>query len=549
MNLPITAPRVWTYARYSTEKQTPKSIADQQADCRRLCASQGWIIAEERSDEESSGFTNHRPGYQDLCRAIENRLVDIVVAENVDRIVRDSEHSAAFDKLCNYFDVSIHTVQDGRATSMTMGLKSLMSGELRKTIAHQVRRGLAGNIREGKSAGGKSYGYDLARDERGDRMKGKLIIVDDEAAVVRRIMTEYADGKTPRAIASDLNVDGIASPSGKEWKQNTINGNPLRGTGIINNQLYVGVRVWNRLEYRLHPLTQKRVSKLRPEEKWVIVDAADLRIVPDDLWDAVKARQFGLRSARKKVATSAQEASSRARRPKYLLSGFLHCARCGGKLTIAGTGKKRYYCQDAKEKGPSVCTGMIGVIQSNAEMAVLKGLKRDLLSTKMMNAFREAYGQQYERTTAMMGDDRKSLDRRLAKVGIEIKNLIGAVKAGMHSQSLRDELRAAENTEIELQRQIEAANRPATSLPHDLEERFAALVRDLEATLGQQEHVVMAKEVLETLVDKITVEENPDGGHLLNIEGNLAHTLNEETPGNAGRFSTAKSSLGLVAGA
>jgi site-specific DNA recombinase len=192
---------------------------------------------------------------------------------------------------------------------------------------------------------------------------------------------------------------------------------------------------------------------------------------------------------------------------------------------------------------------MIGVIQSNAEMAVLKGLKRDLLSTKMMNAFREAYGQQYERTTAMMGDDRKSLDRRLAKVGIEIKNLIGAVKAGMHSQSLRDELRAAENTEIELQRQIEAANRPATSLPHDLEERFAALVRDLEATLGQQEHVVMAKEVLETLVDKITVEENPDGGHLLNIEGNLAHTLNEETPGNAGRFSTAKSSLGLVAGA
>jgi len=45
------------------------------------------------------------------------------------------------------------------------------------------------------------------------------------------------------------------------------------------------------------------------------------------------------------------------------------------------------------------------------------------------------------------------------------------------------------------------------------------------------------------------VEENPEGGHVLHIEGDLAKALDEETPGNAGRLSTAKSSLGLVAGA
>ncbi len=37
----------------------------------------------------------------------------------------------------------------------------------------------------------------------------------------------------------------------------------------------------------------------------------------------------------------------------------------------------------------------------------------------------------------------------------------------------------------------------------------------------------MAKEVLETLINKIIVEENPDGGHVLHIEGNLARTLND----------------------
>jgi site-specific DNA recombinase len=166
----------------------------------------------------------------------------------------------------------------------------------------------------------------------------------------------------------------------------------------------------------------------------------------------------------------------------------------------------------------------------------------------MMKAFREAFDQEYARATATIGEDLKSLDRRLAKVSTEIRNLIGAVKAGMDSQTLRDELRAAENIKIQLQRQIEAAGRPTPSLPHNLEERFASIIRNLETTLGQQEHVVVAKDVLETLIDKVIVEENPEGGHVLHIEGDLAKALNEETPGNAGRLSTAKSSLGLVAG-
>ena len=85
-------------------------------------------------------------------------------------------------------------------------------------------------------------------------------------------------------------------------------------------------------------------------------------------------------------------------------------------------------------------------------------------------------------------------------------------------------------------------------LPDNLEVRFAALVRDLEDTLGRPEHVVLARDVLQTLIDKIIVEENPEGGHLLHIAGDLSHALNAETPGDTGRFSTAGSSLGLVAG-
>ncbi len=46
----------------------------------------------------------------------------------------------------------------------------------------------------------------------------------------------------------------------------------------------------------------------------------------------------------------------------------------------------------------------------------------------------------------------------------------------------------------------------------------------------------MARDVLQTLIDKIIVEGNPEGGHLLHIAGDLSHALNAEAPGMTGRL-------------
>ena len=69
---------------------------------------------------------------------------------------------------------------------------------------------------------------------------------------------------SPKRIASNLNAEGVPSPSGGNWSQSTINGNRKRGTGILNNELYVGRLVWNRLHYVKDPDTGKRVSRLNP---------------------------------------------------------------------------------------------------------------------------------------------------------------------------------------------------------------------------------------------------------------------------------------------
>jgi hypothetical protein len=48
-----------------------------------------------------------------------------------------------------------------------------------------------------------------------------------------------------------------------------IYGNHQRGTGILNNEVYVGRLVWNRLRYIKNPDAGTRVSRLNPEAEWM----------------------------------------------------------------------------------------------------------------------------------------------------------------------------------------------------------------------------------------------------------------------------------------
>ena len=55
----------------------------------------------------------------------------------------------------------------------------------------------------------------------------------------------------------------------RAWSPSTIHGNPKRGTGILNNELYVGRMVWNRHRFLKNPDTGKRVSRPNPESEWM----------------------------------------------------------------------------------------------------------------------------------------------------------------------------------------------------------------------------------------------------------------------------------------
>ena len=116
-----------------------------------------------------------------------------------------------------------------------------------------------------------------------------------EAEVVRRIFDAYAAGRSAHRIAHDLNAEGVPGPRGAEWGASTISGNAGRGNGILNNELYIGKHVWNHQRFIKDPDTGRRVPRHNAATAHVIKDVPELRIVPQEWWDRVKARQATMR--------------------------------------------------------------------------------------------------------------------------------------------------------------------------------------------------------------------------------------------------------------
>ncbi|MFX9729507.1 recombinase family protein, partial [Acinetobacter baumannii] len=79
---------------------------------------------------------------------------------------------------------------------------------------------------------------------------------DDQAAIVRRIFTEYAAGRSPVAIARQLNAEGIPGPRGNSWRASTIRPDRTRGNGMLSNRLYVGQLIHNRTSKVIEPVTR-----------------------------------------------------------------------------------------------------------------------------------------------------------------------------------------------------------------------------------------------------------------------------------------------------
>ena len=540
--------RVAIYARYSSDLQSDSSVEDQVRLCSELAKSKTWEIVEHYTDAGLSGASLMRPGIQALIADALADKFDVVLAEALDRISRDQEDMAGVYKRMEFAGVEIVTLSEGEISSLHIGLKGTMNALFLKDLADKTRRGLRGRVERGKSGGGIAYGYDVVKrfDEEGNPLRGDRSINEDQAGVVRRVFEEYARNQSPRAIASQLNTEGVPSPSGKTWSQSAINGNRRRGTGILNNELYIGKLVWNRQRFIKDPDTGKRVTRLNDECEWITQEVPELRIVPQELWDKAKARQKDL-DARKPGLW-------RRNRPRYLLSGLIKCGECGGGYSKINT--THYGCSATRNKGESVCTNRKTIARDRLEGAVLSALQTHLMREDLVEVFCEEYANQMN--TLRAERDRAHTAHIAEKKRLEqyLESLAEAIGNGIDLKVIKGPSDRAVARLDELEELIAAyqGGEPPKPLVHPSMARcYRSEVENLRKALDSQEARAEASEHLRGLIGKIVL--TPESGRdelRIDLHGDLAGILQIATqkqvrPGN--KTISEPNKIALVAGA
>ncbi|RJL05530.1 recombinase family protein [Paracoccus aestuarii] len=513
--------RAAIYARFSSDLQRDASIEDQIRSCRDYAARQGLEVIEVYSDRAVSGASMMRSGLQKLLRDGQAGGFDVVIAEALDRLSRNQADIATIYQRLQFQDIAIETISEGQISEMHIGLKGTMNALFLKDLATKTHRGLKGRALEGKSAGGLTYGYKaiIRYAENGEPIRGDREIDTGQAKVVRRIFEDYARGLSPKKIAEQLNREKIPGPRDGYWGSSTIHGNRERGTGILNNELYIGRQVWNRLKYVKDPSTGKRISRLNPESDWVITEVPELRILNDELWEAARNRQGALKSKNTNVPVWDR------RRPRFLFSGLMRCGCCGSGFSKVN--KDSFGCSAARKKGPAVCTNMAVIRREDLDGVVLNALEHHLMDPEVVQIFCEEYAAERNRLQAQANAGRSGLEKELRQVTGDHKKLVDAIIAGVPAEQVKDRMIELDARRKDLERQLSSSPAPDPvrfhpSMAKTYRDRVGQLIRGLSDAEGQEE----AKEALRALVEKIVLTPGPDGeGLAIDLHGALASLL------------------------
>jgi site-specific DNA recombinase len=320
-----------------------------------------------------------------------------------------------------------------------------------------------------------------------------------------------------------------------------------RGTGILNNELYIGRLVWNRLRYLKDPDTGKRVSRQNPDSALIVNEVPAMRIVDQELWDRAKARQQGLKVKQAKDKAGFWD----RRRPRYLFSGLMKCGECGGGFVKIS---EHYFgCSTARNKG--TCTNLTAIKREVLEETVLGGLHDHLMDPALIDIFCTEYTRHLNRLRSDAVASSEGHKAELAKIDRETERLIDAIVGGVPASKVKDRMTELDARKTELEKLLESAPQPPPVLVHPrMGDRYREEVGRLRDALNDVSRREEAAEIVRGLIDSIVLQPSGSGRErtlTIDLTGHLAGILNlaRETKKGAAGAPASDQQIKLVAGA
>ena len=302
------------YVRVSTDDQMELSPDSQMEKIREYAAKNGLLLLSEyifHDDGISGRAAEKRPGFQQMIATAKDpsHPFDTIIVWKFSRFARNQEESIFYKSIlrskCKVDVVSVsEPLIAGPFGSLIERIIEWMDEFYSVRLAEEVKRSMTVNAKNGTLQATPSFGYRVENRQ--------LVIVPEEAEIIREIFRRFISGDAMFRIAKDLSSRGIRTHRGNPFENRTID-------YILNNPVYVGKLRWT---------PTGRTRRNFKNEDSIISAALHEPIIDAETWDAAQARCAELKKSYKRYGKPSSER-------KHWLCGVVRCSACGATLIWA----------------------------------------------------------------------------------------------------------------------------------------------------------------------------------------------------------------------
>lgn len=269
------------------------------------------------TDEAKSGKSiNGRPGFQEMLKQCYSGKIDRIVTKSVSRFARNMVECLKTARELKERGITVYFESQGidtknEASFTILAMLAAIAEEDIRTMSSNIKWGVQKRYAEGKvHMSGTMYGYRIK--------KGKFILVEQEAQIIKELYEEFLKGKTINELAKQLYAKNIKSPRGKDkWMASTI-------INILQNEKYKGEVILQKT-YKTDVLGKRQIN-CGQQDKYEVKNN-HLPIVSKKLFDAVQT-EFRNRELSKIEGTKTSSRYS----SQYAFSTLIECSECGTKF-------------------------------------------------------------------------------------------------------------------------------------------------------------------------------------------------------------------------
>ena len=453
-------------------------------------------------DDGVSGTTMDRPGMHAMLEKIKQNEIKCVIVKDLSRFSRDYiELGTYMEQIFPFMGIRFISITEhydskdyiGKTADIDIGFQSLLADFYCKDVSEKVRSSVMAKKNQGKYATGNTpFGYTKNEDNRNE-----LLIVPEEAEVIRHIFELSLSGQNLTQICRTLNDEKVPTPleyknqrkkqNRKELQQEHKYWQPGTVRAILTNESYLGSMVYNK---SVQAQVGGSRAILKPREEWKVFENHHSAIISKEVFDKVQERFFCKKAVVRKPV-------------QYALKGKVYCGYCHRRLRIMKLAGDRlyYYCPNQKLNSDNEC--LSGSVSNQLlEKIVLEEIKVQITKLADLASVRKEVAEEQRTIIRKTDKEIMSVEAEITELTESKAGLLEAYHASTYTKEQYMEYRR------QLEQQISEKQIQQKQLKKQLDtcnNLLYADTRDYESLLQYAGFETLTKEMADAFIEKIEI--------------------------------------------